>query len=561
MGTILQFKSCAYGGEYTGYGTTPTNIYYGSMYTPDKIGAYIKECYKNNTDMVNVEGIGYGWQKYTVPYTSKLKFSVRGAAGGTTSSGAASIDPVTGKVTGSLNRPGRGAKIEGSCLLNKGSIIYILVGCRGWSSNGTSWGSGGGGASVVLLDNPSGSYTFTPVNRKVDVLFVAGGGAGAYVCSSIGSNRYGNDADIKNGTSTGAGISSHASGGAGLTAGSSGGDEGNAYAILSGNPSTASSPYYGGWGGGGVSWNGGGGGGGYSGGNASDSGLSNGGTSYINPTLCTETFRGYATLAQDSNRNLENPWTAYGFVEIELGRSPEKYILAKDSDGYKYFNGTTLLDNTINDTGNDTWELLPNQSIPTQDIYETYGKYIITSSNGLQDKVRFLVSSINEDDTIDISGKVNKTIVETKDTNTSDIDTIKSTTFTGNTAGATIKFAVSKDSGATWQTYSNGAWKDIDVTDKDKFLNDGCYLDQITTIPVNDWKTYLSKTLRFKFIIDQNDTTGNLINEIKFNVDLLGSWMHFKESQAQYEYISDTELKITFLEAGDYKVNYLDKIS
>ena len=37
--------------------------------------------------------------------------------------------------------------------------------------------------------------------------------------------------------------------------------------------------------------------------------------------------------------------------------------------------------------------------------------------------------------------------------------------------------------------------------------------------------------------------------------------MHFKESQAQYEYISDTELKITFLEAGDYKVNYLDKIS
>ena len=118
-----------------------------------------------------------------------------------------------------------------------------------------------------------------------------------------------------------------------------------------------------------------------------------------------------------------------------------KKQLVKDSDGYKYFNGTTLIDNTTNDSGSDTWELLPNQSIPTQDIYETYGKYIITSANGLQDKVRFLVSSINEDDTIDISGKVNKTIVETKDTNTSGIDTIKSITFTGNTAGATIKFA------------------------------------------------------------------------------------------------------------------------
>lgn len=562
MGTILQFKSCAYGGEFTKLGVqTPSDasLYFIAPNTPDKMPTWIPKCYENDPNLCNqVSGIGYGWQKYILPYTSKLKFSVRGAAGGSTGYAGYTIDPVTGKVTGTGNKPGRGAKIEGTCLLQKGSILYILVGMRGWCNNGSDWGGGGGGASAVLLDNESGQYKFSPLNRKVDVLFVAGGGGGTFD-QEFGDRFNGGDADYNNGKNTNAGINGKPYGGGGLTNSS-----GYGMSILSGSPSSGClyDPYHGGWGGGGMSYNGGGGGGGYSGGNATnDGGSGNGGTSYINPILCTETFRGYATLAQDSNRNLENPWTAYGFVEIELGRSPEKYILAKDSDGYKYFNGITLLDNTINDTGNDTWELLPNQSIPTQDIYETYGKYMITNSNGLQDKVRFLVSSNEEDDTIDISGKVNKTIVETKDTNTSDIDTIKSTTFTGNTAGATIKFAVSKDSGATWQTYSNGAWKDIDVTDKDKFLNDGCYLDQITTIPVNDWKTYLSKTLRFKFIIDQNDTTGNLINEIKFNVDLLGSWMHFKESQAQYEYISDTELKITFLEAGDYKVNYLDKIS
>ena len=562
MGTILQFKSCAYGGEFIKLGVqTPSDasLYYIAPNTPDKIPTWIPKCYENDPNLCNqVSGIGYGWQKYILPYTSKLKFSVRGAAGGSTGYAGYTIDPVTGKVTGTGNKPGRGAKIEGACLLQKGSILYILVGMRGWCNSGYDYGGGGGGASAVLLDNESGQYTFSPLNRKVDVLFVAGGGGGTYD-EAFGDAFNGGDADYNNGKNTNAGINGSPYGGGGLTNSS-----GYGMSILSGSPSSdyLYTPHHGGWGGGGASYNGGGGGGGYSGGNATnDGGSGNGGTSYINPILCTETFRGYATLAKDSNRNLKNPWTAYGFVEIELGRGPEKYILAKDSDGYKYFNGITLLDNTTNDTGNDTWELLPNQSAPTQDIYETYGKYMITNSNGLQDKVRFLVSSSEEDDTIDISGKVNKTIVETKDTNTSDIDTIKSTTFTGNTAGAIIKFAVSKDSGVSWQTYNNGVWKDIDVTNKDKFLNDGCYIDQITTIPVNDWKDYLSKTLRFKFIIDQDNTTGNLINEIKFNADLLGSWMHFKESQVQYEYISDTELKITFLEAGDYKVNYLDKIS
>ena len=51
-----------------------------------------------------------------------------------------------------------------------------------------------------------------------------------------------------------------------------------------------------------------------------------------------------------------------------------------------------------------------------------------------------------------------------------------------------------------------------------------------------------------------------MINSIKITVDLVGSWRHAKESQVEYEYVSDTDLKVTFLEDGDYKVNYMDKI-
>ena len=96
-------------------------------------------------------------------------------------------------VTGAGNRPGRGAKVEGKCNLKLGDILYILVGMRGWCNNSSDWGGGGGGASVVLLDNPDGNYTFSPLNRKVDVLFVAGGGGGTFD-EYFGINYYGKDA-------------------------------------------------------------------------------------------------------------------------------------------------------------------------------------------------------------------------------------------------------------------------------------------------------------------------------------------------------------------------------
>lgn len=568
MGKILQFKSCAVGGEYNGLGAvTPSSYGYISVQTPANIVNHINSCYANDVNLAGkVTGIGYGWQKYIVPSSGNVKFTVRGAAGGSTGKSGYSINPITGAVSGSGNRPGRGAKIVGISKLKKDDILYILVGMRGWCNNGSDWGSGGGGASVVLKDNPAGTYTFAPMNRKVDVLFVAGGGGGCYD-SSFGSTYYGGDAVVTNGSNTNGGSASGGSGGAGLTGnGTKGNGPCASYSLLSGSSPTGAqhAVHYGGWGGGGCPYDGGGAGAGYSGGNAlGNSKGGAGGTSYINPSLCEEVSRGYASVEADSGRNLTNPWTAYGFVELELGRDENKYILAKDNEGYKYFDGYECIDGSIRPTFTNKWQLIGSQSMPDEDTYKDYGNVVINNRIGLLDDACFLVMSKEPKETISISGHVNGALLEQiQDVSISDISIIKSITSTHNVENLDVKFAMSKDNGKTWQTYNFGSWDNIDIHNKQEFMNNGWSLSQFATIPLEDWNNYKAKTIRFAACITQNGPNGKtILDNIREIADLVGSWRHFKESEAQYEYISDTELKVTFLEGGNYKVNYLDQLN
>lgn len=565
MGKILKFKSCAVGGEFNGIGLTPTSYGFVSIQNPSNIINYINSQYASDSNLAGqVTGIGYGWQKYIVPSSGKIKFTVRGGAGGTTGTG--SINPITGVCSGNVNRPGRGAKIVGTSKLKKNDILYILVGTRGWSNNGADWGSTGGGASVVLKDNPAGTYTFAPLNKKVDILFVAGGGGGCYD-SSFGSTYYGGDAVVNNGTNTNGGNANGGSGGGGLTGnGAKGRGPHGGYSLLSGSvPSTSVyAAHYGAWGGGGSSYNGGGAGGGYSGGSAFGDGVGGGGgTSYINPSLCEEISRGYATVAEDSDRNLTNPWTAYGFVELELGRDEGKYIIAKDSEGYKYFDGAECTDGAIKPIFTNQWQLIANQSTPDEDTYKDYGNTIINNKIGLLDNVRFLVMSKEPEESINVSGNINGTVIkQNQDISISDISLIKSITAICDLENLNIKFAISKNNGKTWQTYSSGGWVDININDKQDFQGNGYDMSQFAAIPIEDWNGYKAKVIRFAFCITQNGTNGKtILDNIKIVADLVGSWRHFKESEAQYEYISDTELKVTFLEGGNYKVNYLDSLN
>lgn len=289
-------------------------------------------------------------------------------------------------------------------------------------------------------------------------MFVAGGGGGTYDTSS-GGNYNGKDAVVTNGTSTKGGTSNRSGGGAGLTGNGGASSQGTAYSLLSGSvpKSVFNTVKFGGWGGGGSPFNGGGGGGGYSGGNASDTIGGYGGTSYINPDRITETFRGYATPDLDSGRNLTNPWSAYGYVELKLGRSETKYILAQDEDGYKWFDGNTDLNGDTNSAATDKWILLDNQNAPEELTYITYGDTIITNSLGLKNNVKFLVASHESEESVAISGHANGVVFkQNKDFSLSDVSLIKSITHKGNLTNLEVKFAVSKNSGKTWQTYAPG---------------------------------------------------------------------------------------------------------
>lgn len=570
MGKILQFKSCATGGEYTGLGAiTPTSYYYIGMATnATNTQARINATYATDPNLSGkVTGIGYGWQKFIIPNGGKVKFMVRGAAGGCAGNGSSfKINPITGAISGTGNKPGRGAKICGEVKVKKGDILYILVGMRGWCNQWADYGGGGGGASVILLDNPAGAYTLAPVNRKVDVIAVAGGGGGTYD-NVTGTAQWGKDAVLTNGPNTNGGTSNRSRGGAGLTGNGGSGSGGNpAYSILSGTPTTTSlnSAYQGGWGGGGGSWNGGGGGGGYSGGAASDNVGGNGGTSYINPDLCTEISRGYATVAEDGERNLTNPWTAYGFVELELGRDEGKFILAHDADGYKYFDGDEDIHGTSIPGVTNEWQLLPSQSTPTDATYAMYGARVITNATGLKSPVRFLVSSPEPQESISIDGHIAGSVIKlTNDASLADVSTLTAITATSDLTGTLTKFAVSKDYGTTWQTYNTGAWTDIDISNLQNFKDNGYDMSFFSAIPLTDWQAYNAKTLRFAFYISQNANTGSkpIISAINYIADLVGSWKHFTEVQASYEYITDDTVEVTFKEAGNYKVNYLDSIT
>lgn len=593
----FQFLSCV--NEFLDTGVaTPTSYRYIAVGTPTEVATIVPNFYASHPEYNlagKVQGIGYGWQKYTVETSGKVLMTVRGAAGGMTCYSDMTINPVTGKIVYRSNgvvavnrgcRGGRGAKLQAEVKLSAGDVLYILVGMRGWCNyNNVDYGAGGGGASVVLRANPNGPYRFGPTGEQVEVLMVAGGGGGPFD-SAYGEdpNKIGKDASYQDGANTNGGSSSSSRGGAGLTGNGAGGSGGNpAYSILSGNPSYTSgfgTTHQGGWGGGGGSYDGGGGGGGYSGGTAPNNAYGGyGGTSYINPLYCTEVFRGYATVELDSERNMVNPWIAYGHVEIEVLRSKDKLIIVKDNDVYKWFNGREFIDDTPDKpSATNQWEPIPEEDLaelfseyPSEETFKKYGNTVITNTSGLtRGNVRFLIKSIapdnilSRDERLSISGNVNGAIVKmNKDCKLSDVSEFLSTGTVSNLTDTVVRFAISKDHGNNWLTYKDGLWRPLDITNKQEFQDDGCSLSLINSIPVTDWINLKTKELRFAFCITQIGSSANQfkLEEVYFMINQTGSWRGAKESDFDYEYISSDQLKVTFKTEGNYKVNYMDKIT
>jgi len=517
-----------------------------------------------------VKAIGYGWQKWVVPRSMSAEIMVRGGCGGHGANINAVLDQSTGFYTDPnnlSNRGGRGAKLIGKIKLNKGDILYILVGLRGFCKGNEDHGGFGGGASCIFRENPLGSYTFTPVNKKVDVLMVAGGGGGAGDKDGGGSannpTRMGGDASFLNGINTNGGLSrpgEFVTGGAGLTGNSTNGDMQPNFNLLSGTPRDStdsrgtSNSIAATWGGGGCPDDPGGGGGGYSGGNSGLAPDNNerrglGGTSYINPAYVTEVFRGYEADVS------KNPYSIPGSIIISGGRDDDEKFLAQDSEGNKYWNPTTK-----------NWDLIPTN--PFGDILITdFINYGWGENEGLAGlvpgEVTFYCSSPRATKDLTIHGLARYQVVKSNiELNVAQIDIFRNWVIRGLHSSVSIKCAVSADYGITYQILSNYQWTAIDIDDRETFWGYGIPLTDLNTILNEKWKELRARSLRFAFIIDQNSLFGNpVLTGLDLNADLVGAWRKaIHGTQYDYEYIASDLVKIIFNQGGNYKVNYLDKV-
>lgn len=282
--------------------------------------------------VVTITGVGF--QRITIAQEDDYIITAVGARGGSSwlsHPGSCYYD-----------HGGRGALVCGKFHLKAGDILYFGVGQSGSCSAVKTRGGGGGGATFVLKKNTStGAYTFAgDGNVKVDVLLVAGGGAGrdAQDGTTITAFDIGTDTCALNGKSANGSNPAAASttvtngGGGGASLNANGGAVSGVTAVnkLLANAvnSSSAAANYGGFPGGGMSSaKGGGGGAGYSGGNATAGGTSasQGGTSFINTTLGTALTRAVAShLWKNKTVNFGQGWahiqgSNYGVSGIKPG--------------------------------------------------------------------------------------------------------------------------------------------------------------------------------------------------------------------------------------------------
>lgn len=493
---------------------------------------------------VTRSGGNVGWQVFTIPATGLYSLEVQGSQGGHAGTTNANLG---------MNYGGRGALITASFLLKEGDIIYVLCGEPGFCNNSvTDWGASGGGASAVFLVDKTGEsqYTFTPAGVKIIPLIVAGGGAGQHdhTAGYLAVTNVFNDTCVLNanpedGTTTAAGANTRQiwNSGAGMTGGY--GSCPLLYGACCTYESSSGETRYGGFGGGGVPWDGGGGGAGWSGGRFANAYPSYGGTSHVDAS-------GINVTRQIAPIDLG--YTVPGHVTLKLLGSPEKKILAKDSEGLKYY---------VPDTN--TWTLLGDQTIPpTTSTYSTYGVNTASAVTGLKidSPIKWYIRSDAASEILFFNAKLNKALVtSTYDLDFSIFTQIDLISINQHPNTCVISCAFSTDAGKTYWTYINGNWEQISINDKDTFAVRGISFDDVPKTPLLSLvdKTN-SSMMRIAYLITENENTSSvLIESISITGSVLSGWEStLKGTDYTYKYISPTTLEITFKTTGTFKVNY-----
>ena len=127
-------------------------------------------------------------------------------------------------------------------------------------------------------------------------------------------------------------------------------------------------------------------------------------------------------------------------------------------------------------------------------------------------------------------------------------------------AQGTIRVAVSKNKGFTWQTFDGNNFVDINITDLTAFKENGVTKETLNSISKAQWNSYRqeSNVLRFAYFIERatlSDISGT--DAIKMDANMAARWLPAPTSDYTQTFDATTQTyNFVFLTAAKYKVRY-----
>lgn len=237
-------------------------------------------------------------------------------------------------------------------------------------------------------------------------------------------------------------------------------------------------------------------------------------------------------------------------------------VLFKDIEGYKTYNNGWI------NIGN----ILDKSMI---DIYAMNDISMLSDSNYKQLNNNFKLITFCEDTTYNFKSSVKaiplkQLIKMTTDYNLSGVDKITSMTLTKNQANnGFLRIVISKDSGATWQSYDGANFNNIDINDKNVLSTNGITSDVFNTLATK-WNDYLGnvRKIRLAYLMDVTTNTDIInLDKIEMVCSMQGTWKQAKPivednsgnvlyGDYDYVYTSNNLVKIYLYKTNTYKINY-----
>lgn len=183
----------------------------------------------------------------------------------------------------------------------------------------------------------------------------------------------------------------------------------------------------------------------------------------------------------------------------------------------------------------------------------------IKAIDKLQNKDIKIFQKANDDidKFIEIKGKPKPQIVIPKeDIDISSVESVDKINIKTLGNGGNIKLTISGDSGQRWVVNNSGSWQEIELKD---IKDAGMDIKRLSSLTKEELAIILkNNTLRIAYYIEYDDVQSDYgIDNLQMQVDMRGVWQKARHyTDYDYEYASNTKLRVYIKQNGTYKINY-----